>query len=377
VSETDSSRDNAFKFDKVFETHDDNDQVWQEVESLVHSALLGHRLTVMTVGATNSGKTYTSMAIVSRAVTALVAERNLSKVRGVPQIKLEASVSEAYQDEGYDLLTPPPVSQGYSLPVKTLGHAVDLNNEDVDGICSLLNDAVKRRRTRDMTKMKGDVKGSNKTSSRGHVISTFCISRSHKSSESAPVSGSLTFIDLAGSEKHPDTHPENKEAQLESTFIRTSLSELTATTSILRKLASKRGKDSQLLERYRLSFQSKFLKMLTKPLEVTDDQSYPRVLLICTLAGYESVQKQSAERMLKALGPLVAGRREKLPNRQAALDVTQTPTQVLPNASTSPTPGTPTKNRSRPNSGLPPNTPKRVLVGFASPTQSSRTHGNM
>ena len=97
-----SNQQKTFKFDKVFKASSRQDQIFDEVQSLVESALEGYNVCILAYGQTGSGKTYTMVGddknpgLYFSSVDELY--RNIKNNKGRIEYDISVSVVEIYNE---------------------------------------------------------------------------------------------------------------------------------------------------------------------------------------------------------------------------------------------------------------------------------------
>ncbi|XP_015769144.1 PREDICTED: kinesin-like protein KIFC3 [Acropora digitifera] len=199
VVSQDSPRSQKFVLDKVFKPDSTQEQVFEEVKSLIVSCIDGYNVCLFAYGQTGSGKTFTmegsqsNPGINQRAITLLFEE---TRDRGVNwQFTINVSVIEIYNEMLRDLLGEHPsqkleIRKGPSgLFVPGLTEKEVKTVEDVNEIFA----TGKTRRTTATTDM-------NEHSSRSHAL--LCVTVIGENQITGQrTTGKLNLVDLAGSEK--------------------------------------------------------------------------------------------------------------------------------------------------------------------------------
>ncbi|KAI4864609.1 kinesin-domain-containing protein [Hypoxylon rubiginosum] len=223
-----------FNFERVFDDHCTNKDVFDEISQLVQSVMDGKKVCIFCYGQTGSGKTFTMSrkgdGIIPRTQDMIFSEVDRLKALGW-EYTVEGSYLEVYQDKLYDLLAsrnskPEPLSVdpiGEDLNIK--GHSFILLQEERD-LDEMVRTADNNRHTA-ATAM-------NDRSSRSHSILVLKI-RGTKTNEDGEIvktrKGTLNLIDLAGSES-PDKargdqiYKEGVEINSSLSYLRTVLSSL-------------------------------------------------------------------------------------------------------------------------------------------------------
>jgi kinesin family protein C1 len=215
-----------YTFDKVFNMASSQDDVYNEVQDLVQSALDGYKVCIFSYGQTGSGKTFTMTGdrqgklrgIIPRAVEQVISNVILMKEDGWT-ITVTASMVELYNEELRDLLMP---SGGVKQQLKISNlsgkvtvaglTALEINTTNlIIGMRQLesLLDQAARARTTACT-------GMNETSSRSHALFMLDITCRH-SDGITQMQGGLRLVDLAGSERLDRTGTLNDTTRLKET----------------------------------------------------------------------------------------------------------------------------------------------------------------
>ena len=223
----------AYAFDHVFAPPTKQAEVFDEVSSLIQSALDGYHVCLFSYGQTGSGKTHTmsgalsgeGAGIIPRSVSQILQAARAYREEGW-SFTLEASFLEIYNEQVRDLLSP----KGLSDEGATPGLEV---KRDADGrtlipgsvrmtvtgeaeIVEVLKLAA-RHRSVAATSM-------NARSSRSHSIFTLYLTGCNSVSRTS-LTGSLNLCDLAGSERLSRSHAEGARLK-ETQAINKSLSAL-------------------------------------------------------------------------------------------------------------------------------------------------------
>ncbi|XP_067052356.1 kinesin-like protein KIFC3 isoform X2 [Acropora muricata] len=199
VVSQDSPRSQKFVLDKVFKPDSTQEQVFEEVKSLIVSCIDGYNVCLFAYGQTGSGKTFTmegsqsNPGINQRAITLLFEE---TRDRGVNwQFTINVSVLEIYNEMLRDLLGEDPsqkleIRKGPSgLFVPGLTEKEVKTVEDVNEIFA----TGKTHRTTATTDM-------NEHSSRSHALLCVTVIGENQTTGQR-TTGKLNLVDLAGSEK--------------------------------------------------------------------------------------------------------------------------------------------------------------------------------
>jgi len=217
-------REKVYNFDAIFDQDSTQDQVFEDCERLIQSAVDGYNVIIFAYGQTGSGKTFT---IQGNEENPGLTPRSIVKMFDIIRemtnfkVKLTCTMVELYLADLRDLLLPPH-SEVKDLEVKEQAGKVVINNVTEVEILSVTQceeifmDGLSRRKTR-QTNM-------NDASSRSHLIFSIMIDTANVNTGVRNV-GKLTFVDLAGSEKQSKTGTD-KQGQEEANAINMSLSAL-------------------------------------------------------------------------------------------------------------------------------------------------------
>ncbi|KAG9392327.1 Kinesin motor domain [Carpediemonas membranifera] len=193
-----------YKVDFVFPPDSKQEDVFLEVEPLVHTALDGKNVCIFAYGATSSGKTHTMSGtakepgIIPRTVAAIFEFKERIKSAVGDEVDIEVACSQIYNEKVDDLLT--------GKNAQTRKDRIDLTWVTIDSaeaITATLGTAAKNRATA-ATK-------ENQDSSRSHAITQIRFTRSSVDPESGEKTkmfgGTLNLVDLAGSESAEQAKP--------------------------------------------------------------------------------------------------------------------------------------------------------------------------
>lgn len=210
----------SFGFDKVFPMKSSQEQVFEEVSTMVQSALDGYKVCIFAYGQTGSGKTHTMQGgevantegIIPRSIIHILNEARRLKAQGW-EYTMTANFLEIYNEDVRDLLregaqkkkggkkeawgedSGPDIK--YTIKHDDMGNTTVSNMTSVS--ISSLSDVedlmakAERQRSVSATAM-------NSRSSRSHSVFTLRLSGRNESQGTA-LSGVLNLIDLAGSER--------------------------------------------------------------------------------------------------------------------------------------------------------------------------------
>jgi kinesin family protein C1 len=230
-----------FSFDRVFGPSASQEQVFEDIELLVQSALNGRNVCIFAYGQTGSGKSFTmegppkikrdasfyrehpKRGIIPRAVTKIFDEMPEFEKSGWTYT-LKCGFLEVYQEKIYDLLSKAGDDDKELLmagdDVKGLTLESVSSVEQVDALMCI----AKKRRRIGATEM-------NAQSSRSHFLFQLVIEGSHINGSRCR--GRLNLVDLAGSERYEaGKHDKQRE---EGTSIRKSLGALSTVLVQLRQ----------------------------------------------------------------------------------------------------------------------------------------------
>lgn len=238
-----------FKFDKVFNPKDSQDNVFEEISQLVQSALDGYRVCIFAYGQTGSGKTYTmlgngenggkDLGMIPRSVRQV-----FETARGMEkddwELNLKASFLEIYNENLRDLLTDSaPTGKGKS---RGKDEAYKIHFDGARGL-TVVNDLtvvevkteeeMNRLIQRSMRKRATAATKANEQSSRSHCVFRLYITGQNKATGETRT-GLLNLIDLAGSERLSHSKAEGERLR-ETRNINKSLSSLGDVISALSK----------------------------------------------------------------------------------------------------------------------------------------------
>mmetsp|Transcript_6438 Transcript_6438/g.17446 ORF Transcript_6438/g.17446 Transcript_6438/m.17446 type:complete len:559 (-) Transcript_6438:159-1835(-) len=196
----------SFSFDKVFGAASRQEEIFEEVEGLVQSALDGYKVCLFAYGQTGSGKTFTMQGPPEPRLWGII-PRSLSKVFEASRRmgaqgwawSLEASFLEVYNECLRDLLRDSADGQSTPLAVQhndswgtVVANASRVPVDSMDQIARLMARAAKQRAV-GATDM-------NSESSRSHSIFALYL-RGTNEKLGQQLHGALHLVDLAGSER--------------------------------------------------------------------------------------------------------------------------------------------------------------------------------
>jgi len=201
-----NEEEHGFTFDKAFGVASTQQQVFDEVEGVVQSALDGYKVCIFAYGQTGSGKTYTMQGnpsepegwgIIPRTLHKILESAEAMRAKGWTWT-LTASFMEVYNESFRDLLAGPDSPSGTHTIVHDEAYGSSVTNMTTADIQSL--DQVNRLMARAAKKRSVGNTDMNSESSRSHAIFALYllgVNKEHK----AKMNGALHLVDLAGSER--------------------------------------------------------------------------------------------------------------------------------------------------------------------------------
>lgn len=229
-----------FDFDTVFDEKATNDEVYAGTAAgLVRLAAGGGQATVLMYGQTGSGKTYTMSSVYERAAADLFGMLGGELTDGTVQISM--SFVELAGDRCRDMLNP---NQQASREVKLCTgrngevHPVPVTEVPIrspEALVTYIDHATSLRAT--------SATAVHDASSRSHAVCRVYINRASSVHQPA-IEGTLTMVDLAGSEQKGDSMYHDAERRKEGAQINSSLMALKA---VVRERV--RGTDNSALYR--------------------------------------------------------------------------------------------------------------------------------
>jgi len=195
--------DFPFEFDRVFGPSNTQEDIFEEVEPFVRSAMGGCRVCIFAYGQTSSGKTYTMEGPEgNRGVNlrALETVMELCHTSEDYQTTVTVSMLEVYNEKIRDLLSDG--ARGAELEVRMgkNGTYVDnLSEWPIESVEDALTHFTRGQSIRQVAS-----NNVNEHSSRSHLVILVKIDRRHKRT-TENVSGYLYLVDLAGSERIKQT----------------------------------------------------------------------------------------------------------------------------------------------------------------------------
>ncbi|KAK2657716.1 hypothetical protein Ddye_010768 [Dipteronia dyeriana] len=189
-------------YDRVFDGYASQQNVFEDTQYLVQSAVDGYNVCIFAYGQTGSGKTFTiygsesNPGITPRAIAELF--RILKRDGNKYSFSLKAYMVELYQDTLVDLLLPRNAKR-LKLDIKkdakgmvSVENATVVSISSFDELKSIIQKGSDQRHTSG-TQM-------NEESSRSHLIVSIVIESTNLQTQSV-ARGKLSFVDLAGSER--------------------------------------------------------------------------------------------------------------------------------------------------------------------------------
>jgi len=219
----------VYEFDSVFSPSCSQEDVFEDVNHLIQSAIDGFNVCIFAYGQTGSGKTYTMSGnkmypgILPRAVISLFQEIKVNSNKFDYRITL--SMAEIYLDEIIDLLHPHDKKKANKSNLKikkdakgrVLVDGITMRNATTAEEVMAYIDAGMRNRHVSSTAM-------NSESSRSHLVTSLFIEGTDRKTGSVSM-GKFALVDLAGSESQQKTGASGDTLK-EANAINTSLSAL-------------------------------------------------------------------------------------------------------------------------------------------------------
>ena len=220
-----------FQFNRIFKQNDTQEDVFEEVSSLIQSSLDGFNINIFAYGQTGSGKTFTMEGDTSSPLRYGIVPRSVDRIFRYFEeelknmgweIKFYLSVCEIYNKKTRDLLGEKNVDKTEELKEMEIHNLNEWNSN--------FSQIAQRRKVAE-TKM-------NMESSRSHLIFKIKIHLHNSNGLEDDRFGSLNLIDLAGSER-VDKATVSEERFKESIEINSSLTHL---KSVFEAMKSKHDK---------------------------------------------------------------------------------------------------------------------------------------
>ncbi|KAI9165050.1 hypothetical protein LWI28_006622 [Acer negundo] len=189
-------------YDRVFDGFASQQNVFEDTQYLVQSAIDGYNVCIFAYGQTGSGKTFTiygsesNPGITPRAIAELF--RILKRDGNKYSFSLKAYMVELYQDTLVDLLLPRNAKRLKLDIKKDAKGMVSVENVTVVSISSF--DELKSIIQRGSDQRHTSGTQMNEESSRSHLILSIVIESTNLQTQSV-ARGKLSFVDLAGSER--------------------------------------------------------------------------------------------------------------------------------------------------------------------------------
>lgn len=196
-----------FKFDKIFEQQESNNEVFKEVGQLVQSSLDGYNVCIFAYGQTGSGKTYTMLnpkdGIIPSTITHIFSWINNLKERGW-NYDIECQFVEIYNENIVDLLrgNDPDHEQNSSLKHE-IRHDHENQTTMITNVttCKLDSEETVEKLLKKANKLRSTASTkSNEHSSRSHSIFIIHLYGTNEKTKESSY-GILNLVDLAGSER--------------------------------------------------------------------------------------------------------------------------------------------------------------------------------
>ncbi|KAK0605899.1 hypothetical protein LWI29_031950 [Acer saccharum] len=188
-------------YDRVFDGFASQQNVFEDTQYLVQSAIDGYNVCIFAYGQTGSGKTFTIYGSESNpGITPAIAElfRILKRDGNKYSFSLKAYMVELYQDTLVDLLLPRNAKRLKLDIKKDAKGMVSVENVTVVSISSF--DELKSIIQRGSDQRHTSGTQMNEESSRSHLILSIVIESTNLQTQSV-ARGKLSFVDLAGSER--------------------------------------------------------------------------------------------------------------------------------------------------------------------------------
>jgi len=254
-------KSHTFCFDRCFDAHQDQKDVFKELEVGLLTVLEGFHICIFAYGMTGSGKTYTiegprtNPGILGRSVEMLF--NYLVEHSEEFDWTVHVSLLEIYNDELHDLLLD---GEEKKLPLKIITQKssttiANLTKTQVSSIDETLKVLYRGAEAR----VVGPT-NSNVHSSRSHMVATVYISKLSRYTQTT-TKGRLNLIDLAGNERLKDNDVEGK-ALAETLHINRSLTALgDVMTALERQSVHVPYRNSKLTQLLQSSLENSFIYM--------------------------------------------------------------------------------------------------------------------
>lgn len=202
---------NDYIFDRVFDEHTNQEEVFEELKSYVQTAIDGGKVSIFSYGQTGSGKTYTlegsqfdgniteNTGVLPRASVLIFSEIDRQNLMN---LRVYMSCIEVYLDNITDLL-----QESKVLDRKNSENYCWVEVHNINEFLGYIAASSQKRVTRDTHQ--------NATSSRSHTV--YQIRIEGIGSRNIDIKGKISVIDLAGSEKaNPETFTDKTTEEIES-----------------------------------------------------------------------------------------------------------------------------------------------------------------
>nr|XP_055117548.1 kinesin-like protein KIF19 [Symphalangus syndactylus] len=212
VARTHRSRERTFIFDRVFDQHASQEDVYgATIQHLVEGVISGYNATVFAYGPSGAGKTHTMLGVDAEPGIYLQTLTDLfqaiEETRDTTDYSVSMSYLEIYNEVIRDLLNPS--SEFLDLREDSRGSIqisgiTEVSTSNAHEIMQLLTKG-NRQRTQEPT-------ATNKTSSRSHAVLQVTVQQRSRSTDLAEEVhvGRLFMVDLAGSERASQTQNRGK-----------------------------------------------------------------------------------------------------------------------------------------------------------------------
>lgn len=187
-----SGKEYSFGFDRIFLPENNQDFVFDEMNTVIHGFLCGYNICIFAYGQTGSGKTYTMLGDRTSAGLVPRAIDNIYRELDGLTFSLDLKILEIYNEKVKDLIT--------NVSVKG-------NEADWPSVPIHSKDEILRHITNSSRYRITEQTDCNETSSRSHSIYSLRL-KVEKNKEQ--IEGTLNFIDLAGSERVKESHVEGQ-----------------------------------------------------------------------------------------------------------------------------------------------------------------------
>eukprot|EP01062_Namystynia_karyoxenos_P013172 TRINITY_DN14745_c0_g2_i1.p1 TRINITY_DN14745_c0_g2~~TRINITY_DN14745_c0_g2_i1.p1 ORF type:complete len:1190 (+),score=353.65 TRINITY_DN14745_c0_g2_i1:156-3725(+) len=229
-------QEREYVFDRTFPPESTQEEVFEDCQNLIQSAVNGFNVCVFAYGQTGSGKTWTLSGTDAEPGLARRAMRELFDIKKRMEkhhtLEISCYMVELYNDALHDLLLPANAEPA-KLAIKKDSRdmvcvvgSTELPATTYDELFAIFVAGLDNRTTR-TTRM-------NSASSRSHMVFSIRIHTTHKQEQSTTL-GKLSICDLAGSERLAKTELTDKQGIAEAKAINSSLTALGNVISALSK----------------------------------------------------------------------------------------------------------------------------------------------